>query len=128
MPYWLQLGNHLFAHAAFHPAMLFHTTPEMAPRKRDQGKLRALALYGETSGILDDDGFPIRTYGWLDSIPPGLAVIVGHDIRSHEAPLVTSGALGGQAVFLDTGSGKEGHLSFLDLIPDFDWKPSEIVA
>jgi len=121
MPYWLRLGDHLFAHAAFHPNMLHHAAPEAVPSKRHQSKYRALALYGETTGAVDEDGFPVRTYGWVDRIPNGLTVTVGHAIRSRAEPLTVVGALGGRAVFLDTGSGKEGKLSSLDLVPDYEW-------
>jgi hypothetical protein len=129
MPYWLRLGDHLLAHAAFHPDMVHYTAPEAVPTgKRHQGKYRALALYGETSGAQDDDGFPVRTYGWVDRIPNGLTVMVGHDIRSRTEPLTVTGALGGRAVFLDTGSGKAGRLSFLDLVPAADWNPPDTVT
>ncbi len=116
IPYWLRLGDHFCVHGAFHPDMLTYTKPEDSERKRTQSKLRALALYGETTGALDEDGYPVRTYGWVDSIPAELTVVVGHDIRSREAPMEVSGALGGRALFLDTGSGKDGRLSVYDVV------------
>lgn len=128
MPYWLRLGDCLFAHAAFHPDMLRYATIETAPSKRHQSKYRALALYGETTGAMDEDGFPVRTYGWVDRIPNGLTVAVGHDIRSRAEPLTVAGARGGRAVFMDTGSGKEGVLSVLDVTPDADWQPPDDAA
>lgn len=129
MPYWLRLGDHFFTHAAFHPDMLHYAAPEAVPTsKRHQSKYRALALYGETTGALDADGFPVRTYGWVDRIPRGLTVAVGHAIRSRVEPLTVTGALGGRAVFLDTGAGKGGRLSFLDLVPVADWNPPDTVT
>ena len=54
----------------------------------------------------------------MDRIPPGLTVYVGHDRRSPDGrPLAMQGESGGQAVFLDTGAGKGGHLSWIDLDP-----------
>jgi protein phosphatase len=40
----------------------------------------------------------------------------GHDRRSSNGrPLTITGAKGGKAVFLDTGAGKGGHLSWIDI-------------
>jgi len=109
-PYWVAIGGTLVVHGAFHPDMLGcpprggHDAPK---------KLKALALYAETDGRKDADGFPIRTHRWVDRIPEGLQVVVGHDVRSREAPVAVTGALGGRAVFLDTGCGKGGRLSTL---------------
>ena len=61
------------------------------------------------------DGLPVRTHGWVDRLPESLTAIVGHDIRSRDASLVVRGQRGGRAVFLDTGSGKGGRLSWIDL-------------
>jgi hypothetical protein len=54
----------------------------------------------------------------VDAIPPGLNVVVGHDARSETAPMVSKSPLGGRAVLLDTGCGKGGTLSWMDLGPD----------
>jgi hypothetical protein len=52
----------------------------------------------------------------VDRIPAGLTVYCGHDRRSTNGrPYLRRGALGGTAVFLDTGAGKGGHLSWIDL-------------
>ena len=74
------------------------------------------ALFGQTTGRTQPDGFPERALGWGDRIPRGLTVYCGHDRRSVDGrPWVTRGAGGGTAVFLDTGAGKGGHLSWIDL-------------
>jgi protein phosphatase len=52
----------------------------------------------------------------VDRIPAGVTVYCGHDQRSSDGrPYVRKGAAGGRAVFLDTGAGKGGHLSWIDL-------------
>lgn len=108
-PYWITLPGHLLVHGAFHPDMLTCTSGGCGPQV--PGRLRALALYGETDGRLTAEGFPLRTYGWVDSIPDGLTVVVGHDTRQLHAPLAITNAAGGRAVFLDTGAAKGGRLS-----------------
>jgi protein phosphatase len=73
-------------------------------------------LYGEPTGRTQGDGYPERSLRWVDRIPAGITVYCGHDRRSSDGrPYVRHGALGGTAVFLDTGAGKGGHLSWIDL-------------
>ena len=52
-----------------------------------------------------------RTYAWVERIPKGLTVLVGHDTRQMHEPLVVDNAVGVRAVFLDTGAAKGGKLS-----------------
>jgi hypothetical protein len=73
-----------------------------------------MALYGEVDGALYPDGKPVRHYNWVDALPNGITAIVGHDKRGN-TPFVHTGARGGRAIFLDTGCGKGGALSFIDL-------------
>ena len=76
----------------------------------------ARALYGEPTGRMQPDGYPERSLRWVDRIPAGLTVYCGHDQRSTNGrPYTRRGAAGGKAVFLDTGAGKGGHLSWIDL-------------
>jgi len=115
-PAWLRQGNRFFVHGGFHPAMLTQPPPRELPPKVD-GPL-ARALYGETTGRIQPDGFPERSLRWVDRIPAGLTVYCGHDRRSPDGrPLVLQGAAGGIAIFMDTGAGKGGHLSWIDLPP-----------
>jgi protein phosphatase len=54
----------------------------------------------------------------VDRIPAGVTVYCGHDRRSTDGrPYRRVGSSGGTAVFLDTGAGKGGHLSWIDLPP-----------
>jgi protein phosphatase len=114
-PAWLRIGPWFFVHAAFHPAMLVEASPEGAGRRKPDGPL-ARALYGQVTGRTASDGYPERVLHWLDQVPAGITVYCGHDQRSKDGrPLPVKGRQGGMAVFLDTGAGKGGHLSWLDL-------------
>jgi len=115
-PAWVRHGQALFVHGGFHTAMLKEPPPP-APEGRVQGVL-ARALFGEPTGRLQPDGYPERSLRWVDRIPPGFTVYCGHDRRSQNGrPYARTGALGGTAIFLDTGAGKGGHLSWIDLPP-----------
>ncbi len=114
-PAWLRTGKLLFVHGAFHSAMLDRPSPPDVLARRPDG-LVSRALYGETTGQLQPDGYPERSYGWVDRIPAGITVYCGHSLRSTDGrPLRQRGMAGGSAVFMDTGAGKGGHLSWIDL-------------
>ncbi len=113
-PGWLRHGTAIFVHGGFHTAMLDLPAPPHG-LERPHGPL-ARALYGEPTGRIQPDGYPERSLRWVDRIPAGITVYCGHDRRSYDGrPYVRHGALGGTAVFLDTGAGKGGHLSWIDL-------------
>jgi protein phosphatase len=113
-PAWVRHGSALFVHGGFHTAMLDYPSPSHG-LDRPHGPV-ARALYGEPTGRIQPDGYPERSLRWVDRIPRGLTVYCGHDRRSNDGrPYVRHGALGGKAIFLDTGAGKGGHLSWIDL-------------
>ena len=113
-PGWLLHGTDLLVHGGFHPVMLTVPPPEHG-LDRAYGPL-ARALFGEPTGRTQRDGYPERSLKWVDHIPPGITVYCGHDRRSGNGrPYVKRGGAGGSAVFLDTGAGKGGHLSWIDL-------------
>ncbi|MCS6890028.1 MAG: metallophosphoesterase [Rhodovarius sp.] len=114
-PAWLKRGQALFVHAAFHPDMLLHDPPPDAGERRPEPPVTR-ALYGQVARGVRADGYPERLIHWVDHIPAGLTVYCGHDSRSRDGrPLRLRGRSGGDAVFLDTGAGKGGHLSWIDL-------------
>ena len=114
-PAWLRLGQAMFIHAAYHDAMLFRAPPEDAGTRRPDGPL-SRALYGEVTGQRGPDGYPMRATRWVGRIPHGITAYVGHDNRSSNGrPHEMRGALGGRAIFLDTGAGKGGALAWIDL-------------
>ncbi len=113
-PAWIRHGTDLFVHGGFHTVMLQLPAPEHG-LARPHGPM-ARALYGEPTGRIQPDGYPERSLRWVDRIPAGITVYCGHDRRSADGrPYVRRGMLGGTAVFLDTGAGKGGHLSWIDL-------------
>lgn len=113
-PAWIALPNTVFVHGGFHRAMLTTPPPVYLPTRRDP--LLARALYGQTTGRVTDAGKPERILAWIDHIPAGTTVYCGHDQRSTTGrPLTIDNAAGGRAVFMDTGAGKGGHLSWIDL-------------
>jgi hypothetical protein len=113
-PAWLLYDRVLFVHGGFHTAMLEQPSPDHG-LDRPAGPM-ARALYGEPTGRMQTDGYPERSLRWVDRIPNGLTVYCGHDRRSSDGrPYVRHGVQGGSAVFLDTGAGKGGHLSWIDL-------------
>ncbi len=115
-PAWLRLGYSIFVHAGFHSVMLDSPAPP-PPEGRVRGPL-ARALYGQPTGRTQADGYPERSLAWIGWIPAGFAVYCGHDRRSTDGrPWVRRNNTGGTAVFLDTGAGKGGHLSWIDLPP-----------
>ena len=87
-------------------------------------KFNRSRLYGEidkNKPTIEYNGsnYPARTYGWVDNIPLGKTVIVGHDRSpfsnfAHDnidKVLMTTNTKGGTVVFTDTGAGKGGFLS-----------------
>jgi len=113
-PAWLQRGPLLFVHGGFHSLMLQQPAPTVGPERVDGALARA--LYGQPTGRMQPDGYPERSLRWVDRIPAGFTVYCGHDRRSRDGrPYVRRGEAGGRAVFLDTGAGKGGHLSWIDI-------------
>ena len=51
--------------------------------------------------------------------PAGKIVVVGHDPRDKNEPMIVVNPKGGKVVFLDTGSSKGGKLSSM-VIKDFN--------
>jgi protein phosphatase len=112
-PAWLRRGPMFFVHGGFHTGMLAGPPP---PGLGRVDHLLSRALFGETTGRTQADGYPVRETRWIDRIPPGLTVYCGHDRKSEDGrPAVFHGRRGGVAVFIDTGAGKGGHLSWIDL-------------
>jgi predicted kinase len=109
-PLTLSLDNYLFTHAAVHPSWW--------TAQQDHKNVENFSLFGEfepSAVKFSPENRPRRTYNWVEAVPAGTTVLVGHDARSHVAPITQTNAVGGRAVFLDTGSGKGGYLSSVDL-------------
>ncbi|MCO6416293.1 metallophosphoesterase [Siccirubricoccus sp. KC 17139] len=114
-PAWLRLDRWLFVHGGWHPAMLGQPPPARAGAVKPD-PLLSRALFGQVTGRMLAGGYPERLHGWVDQIPAGFTLYCGHERRSTDGrPHEMEGAAGGRAVFLDTGAGKGGHLSWVDL-------------
>lgn len=115
-PIWLHVGHYFFVHGGFHPAMLAQAPSPFPPGRPDP--LWARALYGQTTGRVTGSGKPERLLNWVDALPKGMTAYVGHDQRSTNGrPYIRHGSGGGTAIFMDTGAGKGGHLSWVDIDP-----------
>ena len=104
-----KFGDFSLVHAASHPC-LWEQTVEVGKTARSR------FLVGETNGERGDDGYPVRLYNWIDEIPMGKIVIVGHDKQPiHNKPITEpmqiTNATGGKVIFMDTGCGKGGFLT-----------------
>lgn len=96
-------------HAASHPA-LWEENPNIGKTERSR------FIVGETNGEKYDDGYPVRLYNWINEVPNGKTLIVGHDKQPINnipitEPMVVPNSHGGKVIFLDTGCGKGGFLS-----------------
>jgi protein phosphatase len=113
-PAWVNAGARFFVHGGFHPAMRMMAAPAFPAGRPDP--LLARALYGETTGKTTGSGRPERLLNWVKVIPENVTVYCGHDRRSNDGrPYIRTNADGGKAVFMDTGAGKGGHLSWIDV-------------
>ncbi len=72
---------------------------------RTSGRVRSLALYGDTSGETDDYGLPVR-YPWADDYRGRAAVVYGH------TPVPVAGWVN-NTICLDTGAVFGGQLTAL---------------
>lgn len=109
--YHFEYDNWVFVHGGCHEEVW------QKPEKLST-KARHRALYGEVNGEKDEDDFPVRLYNWVDQIPSGSGVVVGHDRKPYGGKkLVDTGPLdhtndqGGRVIFSDTGCGKGGKLT-----------------
>lgn len=114
-PLWRRAGKWFFVHGGFHPEMLSRDEGPAVGEKAQPVRLAARALYGETDGTKHPDGSPRRTYGWVDLVPAGLTVVIGHDVVSTKTIVRRRGTQGGEVVHLDTGIDRGGKLSWLDI-------------
>lgn len=108
LPFILEHGPYVMAHGAVSTSYFEAGDDESRAAKH-------MALYGEVDGTTDVRGRPVRRYDWVDRIPRGRTAIVGHDRRGGERVIVQDSVAGGRAFFLDTGCGKGGPLSYMDL-------------
>jgi len=107
----VRIGNNIFVHGSSTRNMLTLITNRLDGVDEDR------AMYGEVdhNSPTDENGYPLRLYNWVDEIPNGHVTYVGHAYLDLNNPVTKVGKLGGKAIFVDTGSGKGGTLSFVDI-------------
>ena len=107
-----RVGDIYFTHGGIH--WKYWKTNEVC------AKVKRCALYGQVLGGKDKYGYPARGYDWVNNVPSGKLVIVGHDMRpfcktllNSIGPVCAFGSSGGSVFFTDTGSGKgpNGYIS-----------------
>lgn len=108
--YHYEYDNWVFIHGACHPE-IWERPKELSRKAKHR------ALYGEVTGEDDEEGMPIRLYNWIDEIPPGRGVVVGHDRKpfggqrlTDTGPFDHTNDQGGRVIFSDCGCGKGGKL------------------
>lgn len=105
----LVVDNWLFTHGSATPEM-WHMTDHRLP-----GIHGERAYFGEVTDerAKTPQGYPVRTWDWVNSVPNNHTVVVGHDWLDHYNCCVTvkKGSAGGTVICVDTGSGKGGRLS-----------------
>lgn len=102
-----------FVHASFSNEMLCYSDKRILP-----SELERLALFGEikSNPNWEDDNSHNLTYLWINSIPKGMTVFVGHEPRSNFKPYYEINKEGGSVYFIDTGCGKGGNLTTADIV------------
>lgn len=105
MPHHLVIGDYMFVHGAARPYMF----DDDVFRFNSPSQAESFAMFGQTTGQFIN-GFPERIYEWIKEIPARKTVVVGHDIRSDLKEKIEINEVGGRAIFLDTGSGKNKHV------------------
>jgi predicted kinase len=84
---------------------------------RLQGVCQNMAYFGEVEQLPTTrrDGYPQRLWNWVNNVPAGHSVVVGHDWLDREncAPVIKTNAHQGRVFCMDTGSSKGGRLSGL---------------
>ena len=107
----IRVGDNLFVHASSTCRMWDAITNRLVGFDENR------AVFGEVdqNAPRDEDGFPHRLYNWVDEIPSGRTVYVGHAYLDLHNPVTKIGKLGGKASFVYTGSGKKGRLSSIDI-------------
>jgi protein phosphatase len=121
-PLWSRFGRIYAVHAALHPEMLGRDGP-MLGASDWRSELHYFALEGELRQVGDPERWALgrRTFHWLDEIPPGVTVMIGHSTVSTDGARERRNAGGGRIVHLDTGLQRSGRLTYIDV-------PASVIA
>lgn len=105
-PFVITYENLLLTHGGYSPPML------EGPDEFSEAT-RTRALYGKLEEQHNSDSRPIRLYDWVEEIPRGNTVVMGHDPISSEQLLERRVDGERRLIHLDSGAGREGPLSAL---------------
>jgi hypothetical protein len=115
--YNMNFDNWHFVHAAMPDRAFTANDDDLTKEEHER------MMYGYTNGKRDSRGYPIRLYEWIDYIPKGDKVVIGHDRAPmgkvfDGRPEMVCGVNGGIAIFTDTGCGKrdDGTLTTTSLL------------
>jgi hypothetical protein len=110
-PLWRLAGGATFCHAAMPDALRGLPAPLLGNTARGHDPAVDAVMWGERA-----DCFGPISYRWIDHVPSGQVVLMGHHPHNVCQPVRRTGRQGGTVVFLDTGAGmSNGRLSTLDL-------------
>ncbi|HVZ00263.1 MAG TPA: metallophosphoesterase [Dongiaceae bacterium] len=116
-PLWSRFGRLYAVHAALDAeTMLGRDGPRL--KDSDWGSAASrFALEGETRAEGDPERPALgrRSFAWLDAVPAGVTVMIGHSVASTDGLRERRNALGGRIVHLDTGLQRGGRLSYVDV-------------
>ena len=115
-PLWSRFGRIYAVHAALDPGMLGRDGP-MLGASAGNSALHHFALEGELRDESDPERWTLgrRSFHWLDEIPAGVTVMIGHSVASTDGLRERRNAAGGRVVHLDTGLERGGRLSYIDV-------------
>jgi len=115
-PLWSRFGRIYAVHAALHPEMIGRDGPMLGASDRSSD-LHHVALEGELRESGDPERWALgrRSFHWLDAIPAGVTVMIGHSTVSTEGARERRNAAGGRIIHLDTGLQRSGCLTYIDV-------------
>lgn len=109
------IGDTHITHGAFTSS---YWTDGPSGKKFDRSRLYGEVDKNKPSIEYNGSNYPARTYEWVDDIPFGKTVIVGHDRSpfsdvhdNMDEVVIRLNDQGGTAIFTDTGAGKGGFIS-----------------
>ena len=113
---WSRFGRIYAVHAAVNAEMLGRDGPSLGESDWES-ELHRFALEGELRDPEDPERWALgrRSFGWLDQVPAGVTVMIGHSVASTDGLRERRNALGGRVVHLDTGLQRGGPLSHVDV-------------
>jgi hypothetical protein len=113
---WSRFGRIYAVHAALDTEMQGREAPRLKDCDWESALLR-FALEGELRPAGDPERWALgrRSFHWLDRVPAGVTVMIGHSVASTDGLRERRNAQGGRIVHLDTGLERGGCLSYVDV-------------